>query len=412
MKKLFSLVAACLFVFAANANYYLTGECVGWNAPNTNYEFVAVEGVLTVEVPELYGDIKVTSSAADATGDAAWHPQYGAVTDGDGNAVQLELNTPYVLGGQGGDGEALNLHVKLAENYIYKNAKLTLAVAGEQLTLTLVSATLFDNSAAPVLYSLIGGCTDNWSLSASIDFVEVNGVLTANIPDLNGTFKVIKTQGTKNWDFSYGVSGGGMEVGVPFNVVKWSGDGGNISLANPFAGYKNAVMTIVPNGDNAVLTLVSGEFYALQNNWYIPGTKLGWECGAAQQLLPVEGSENTYQILLAEFGQDFKVVYGVWGVEFGANSAEDKWVVGQHYTMTYPCAGNFFPAEATTYEDVTITIVVDYENAEVDLLIETEAASALEDQLMNSEKVQKIIENGQVVIIRNGERFNVLGAKL
>ena len=408
MKKFYSLVAACLFVLAANANYYLVGECVGWNAPNTNYEFVEVDGVLTVEVAQLYGNIKVTVSAPDATGDAAWHPQYGAAKDAEDNVVPLELNKPYVLVREATEGgEAVDLPVKVDANYVYENAKLTLAVSGDQLTLTLVAGT---PKYVATLYYLVGGF-NGWSLETAVPFNDVNGVLTANVEDLNGTFKIIYD---RKWGTEYCSNGSGLAKGEAYVTPLVASNGGNISLANPFGGYKNAVLTLAAGEDDnsKVLTLVDGEFYVTQNDWFIPGEELGWECKDAQKFSPVADKENTYEILLSEFGKDFKVVYGSWAVEFGANNAEDKWEIGKHYIMTYPCAGNLYPAEATIYQDVTVTIVVDYEKVEVDLLIETEAPAAIEDQLINADKVVKTIENGQVVIIRNGQRFNVLGARL
>ena len=100
------------------------------------------------------------------------------------------------------------------------------------------------------------------------------------------------------------------------------------------------------------------------------------------------------------------------GVTVKVNAPQMSAKINKEYTMTFPSYSNLYPAEATIYQDVTVTIVVDYEKVEVDLLIETEAPAAIEDQLINADKVVKTIENGQVVIIRNGQRFNVLGARL
>ena len=406
MKKIFSFLAVAMLALTANAtDYYLVGTAPGWDASNETYKFVDVDGVLTVTVADLYGDVKVTQNGG-------WHPQYGANAAGD----KLQLNTPYVLqqcDDSQGEADAPNLALDLEENYVYKNAKLTLNVEGTQLTLTLVEGTLYNNATAPVVYSLIGACTDNWSLASSIDFTDVDGVLTANIPDLNGTFKIIKTQGAKNWDFAYGVASDRLDVNTPLEIVKWSGEGGNIALANPFGGYKNAVMTIVPDAsdeEKANLTLVSGEFYAVQNDWHIPGEKLGWHNTEAQRFSPVEGQENTFVRLEAEFSGEFKVVYGDWGVEFGANVKGEAAQANVPYVMTYPCADNLRVADDATLIDVTITITVDYEKAEVTLLLGTEAAGV--EDVKTAATAVKRIQDGQIVIVRDGVRFNVLGTKL
>lgn len=256
-------------------------------------------------------------------------------------------------------------------------------------------------------YYLVGGCTDNWNPEAAVEFVDVNGVATANVADLNGTFKVITERAWGGPE--YCSNGSSVVVGEAYKMKK---GGDNISLANPFGGYKNAVLTIAESGDDVILTLVSGDFYVTENNWHFPGTKLGWNCDASTQFEPVAGKENTYEYLAAELGGDFKVVYGVWAVEFGANNADDKWEINKPYVMTYPCAGNFNPAvEDVVYTDVTITIVVDYENATVELLIADQNYTAVENVTAAGQAVKRI-ENGQLVIEKNGVKYNVLGAEI
>ena len=58
----------------------------------------------------------------------------------------------------------------------------------------------------------------------------------------------------------------------------------------------------------------------------------------------------------------------------------------------------------------SVTLVVDYENVSVKLLIATEG-SAIENT-QATEKAIKAIENGQLIIIKNGVRYNALGAVL
>ena len=407
MKKIFSFLAVAMLALTAYAtDYYLVGTAPGWNQDRESNKFVDVNGVLTYTIADLYGDIKVTV-------DGQWHPQYGAVLDGD-NAAPLKFNTPYVLGGEGSDGEAINLPIELEENYRYKDAKLTLKVEGDKLTLTLVEGTLYDHSAVGPTYQLVGACTDNWSLVAAIQFEDVNGVLTANVPDLNGTFKIVQD---RSWDNQWATKWGtkdGLKLNEPYEMGAkgaegTSGDPANLALANPFGGYKNAVLTLSV-GEKMVLTLTAGEFYISQNDWFIPGSKLGWDCKDAQKFTPVAGKQNTYEYLAPEFGQDFKVVYGNWAVEFGANNTDDKWEINKSYTMTYPCAGNFYPASKEIYQDVTITIVVDYEKAEVQFIAETEA-TGVEDIKTQTQAVKRI-ENGQLIILKNGIRYNVLGAEI
>ena len=52
-------------------DYYFAGEASGWSSNNESFKFVEVDGVLTLEVADLYGDFKVAE-------DGKWHPQHGA----------------------------------------------------------------------------------------------------------------------------------------------------------------------------------------------------------------------------------------------------------------------------------------------------------------------------------------------
>ena len=102
-------------------------------------------------------------------------------------------------------------------------------------------------------------------------------------------------------------------------------------------------------------------------------------------------------------------MYGNWAIEFGATTdgeTANPWKINEEY----PCqvkGGNIPAATETTYTDCTITLVVDYENVVVKVLIESEV-TALEHTAL-SEPATKVIENGQLVIIKNGIRYNALG---
>lgn len=413
MKKIFSFIAAAMFCFAANAtDYYFAGDANGWSNNNASFKFVEVDGVLTVNIPDLYGSFKITE-------DGNWHPQHGGV-GGEGVVVYpLKFNVPYSLGGEADDGEASNLPVDLTGDYRYKDAKLTLTFGeGSQLVLTLVAGTLYDHSTVGPTYQLVGACTNNWSTADAIQFEDKDGVLTATVEDLNGTFKVIQdrawtNQWATNWE-----NGGGLELGKPYTMggkgdAGTEGDPKNLALANPFGGYKNAVLTLTV-GEKMILTLVSGEFYVVKNDWFLPGEALGWECKDAQKFAPVAGKENTYEYLAAEFKGEFKVVYGNWGVEFGRNADEDKWEINKPYTMKYPAFGNgnFGPADAeAVYTDITITIVVDYEKAEVNIVLADENYTGVETLKTDRQALKRIVD-GQLIIEKNGIRYNVLGTEI
>ena len=413
MKKIFSLFLAMTAMVAVHAtDYYFAGEASGWSSNNESFKFVEVDGVLTLEVADLYGDFKVAE-------DGKWHPQHGAAAAGEGVA----MNTPYTLvkcidTPEKPEADApANATILMPENSgfekpRYKDAKLTLDVSNPNaIVINLVAGTLYDNAALPDTYQIVGAYCNNWSVPDAVQFEEVDGVLTANIPDINGTFKIIKNRA---YDEQWGTNrdtNAGLAVGVPYvmGAKNDTGDPANLAFANPFAGYKNAKFTLEVKEDGTmVLTLVSGDFYAVESDWHLPGEKLGWDCKEEQRFEKID--DNTYELLAAEFGNRFKVVYGNWAVEFGAPTPETVWEINKEYTLAFK-GGDFNAIDNNyKYEDCTIRLVVDYENVVVKLTImsETPPPTGVEDVLVPN-TTTKVIENGQMYILRDGVRYNALG---
>ena len=401
MKKIFSLFVALTAMVAVNAaDYYLVGGFCGWNTGNA-VKFTEVSaGNYEVIIEDLSGEGKVLGTTT------GWLPQYGVI--GDNNVVTIG-GPACVLTAKNADSDPEPGNIKFGKDgFGYKNAKLALKVAGDQITITFVSGDEYDLSAKPDTYQIVGAFTNNWNTADAIQFEEVNGVLTANVPDLSGTFKIIKNRA---WDEQWGTNretNAGLAVGVPY-VMSGKLDGAdpaNLALANPFGSYTNATLTLKKeaNGD-MVLTLVSGTFQLMQADWHLPGEALGWNCNAEQRFEKID--DNTYELLAAEFGNRFKVVYGNWAVEFGAPNAETLWEINKEYTLAFK--GSDFNAvdNAAVFTDCTIRLVVDYENAVVKITISTETTGV--EDVVAPTQITKVIENGQMYIIRDGVRYNALG---
>ena len=112
-------------------------------------------------------------------------------------------------------------------------------------------------------------------------------------------------------------------------------------------------------------------------------------------------------MLAPEFGNRFKVVYGNWAVEFGAPNSETVWEINKEYTLAFK-GGDFNAIDnAAVFIDCIITLNVDYENAEVKITISSESTDVEDVVVPNT--TTKIIENGQMYIIRDGVRYNALG---
>ena len=70
--------------------------------------------------------------------------------------------------------------------------------------------------------------------------------------------------------------------------------------------------------------------------------------------------------------------------------------------------------DAVRYTNCTVTLVVDYENAVVKFTVASEDTG--EPTSLQQTEVEpvatKIIENGQVLIIKDGVRYNMMGVKV
>ena len=417
MKKLFSFVMALVAAVSLNAtDYYLAGNATGWSNNNETFKFTEMKagsGMYSLKVADLYGEFKITV-------DGQWHPQFGAVNAGEGPVVNGdEYKLVKCVDTADKEGDAPNAAFLMGENNFedprIKDATIILTVDGDEMYIT-VSGTVYDHSVIPVTYQIIGGFTNNWNTEDAIQFEAEGDVLTAVVPDLNGTFKIIEDRA---WTMQYATNWetkAGLEFNKPYvlGAKKDGKDPDNLGLANPFGGYKNAKLTLTDDENgNKVLTLVAGEFYAADLSaatWYLPGEQLGWNCEAEQQFAPVAGKENTYEILAAEFGGEFKVVYGNWAVEFVAEAEDTPWTINKEYMCALKGQGkdNIKPANKDVkYTDCTITLVVDYETAIAKVTISSEM-TALNDATIAT-KATKVIENGQLYILKDGVRYNALG---
>ena len=407
MKKIFSLFLAMTAMVAVHAaDYYLVGGFCGWNTGNA-VKFTEVSaGNYEVIIEDLSGEGKVICSTED------WLPQYGVIG---GNNV-ITIGGPacvLTVKNVGYDPEPGNIKFGDKEGFGYKNAKLALKVEGDQVSISFVSGEEYDLSAKPDTYQIVGAFTNNWNLADAIQFEDVDGVLTATVPELSGTFKIVKNRA---WDEQWATNretNAGLELGVPYVMSgkDENGDPLNLALANPFGSYTDATLTLeVKENGNMVLTLVSGTFQLMQADWHIPGEALGWSCNEEQRFEKID--DNTYELLAFEFGNRFKVVYGNWAVEFGAPTLETVWEINKEYTLAFK-GGDFNAIDNNyKYEDCTIRLVVDYENVVVKITIMSETPPAppagVEDVLVPN-TTTKVIENGQMYIIRDGVRYNALG---
>ena len=180
--KLFSLIAVLMAAMAINAtDYYFAGAANGWSNNNADWKFVDVNGVLTLEVADLYGDFKIAENGA-------WHPQHGAAADGEGVALNGSYNLVKCDDSQGEKDAPANCKILFPQegDWRYKDAKLTLDASDpDHLVISLVAGTLYDHVSIGDLY---------YNLNATDKTAEVTSqnssypywsttITTANIPE-------------------------------------------------------------------------------------------------------------------------------------------------------------------------------------------------------------------------------------
>ena len=402
MKKSFLTLFALLATLSLGATKYaFIGGNIGWTyAAARNYVFQPVDGknnLYTITVAEIYGDVKIVDVDA-----AEWTVQYGAHQSG--QAIAKGGN--YGLKEKKGTDEPQNLTIGAAL-YQYTNATFTLEVqANGAHVLTFVSGTtaLRDETTIQIV-----GDYNGWKLEDAVQFeANANGVLCASIPTYKGSSKLIQN---RSWSGAYGSNGTLMSMGSPYVLAP---DGGNLFYTNPFLVYHDVQLTLTfGDKDELMLTAVVGTVstteYEIPKTLRLTGTSFNWTMeDDAQIMQPVDGQPYTYSLTRATIKGDLKLTNGTWDWFFGKNANNDKWVVNEEYTMGF-LTNNLQAANETEYTDVTITVVFDVENGTAKLTIrDANAPTALPESIL-SDRATKRIENGQLVIIKNGIRYNALG---
>ena len=233
-----------------NKAYYLTGDFNEWNidAAPAFTQVSATDYELTV--PTIYGGVKVLKTQG------TWFPHWGAFTSKDTIMPGSGFYMQYCSNSY---SSTENLYVG-KQGMGYVDAKFRISISGNNMTMTFVSGKEYTLEDMPHSYYLVGAYC-NWELQSAVKFEEENGVLTANIPNLSGEFKVVQDQ---TWSVQWGAnrdSEATVKMGEPYTMgakTETLGDPSNCTLGD--IEYLNAKLTIAKNeSGNMVLTLVSGD---------------------------------------------------------------------------------------------------------------------------------------------------------
>lgn len=107
-----------------------------------------------------------------------------------------------------------------------------------------------------------------------------------------------------------------------------------------------------------------------------------------------------------------KVVYGIWDVQFGsAKDANETWSINTKTNIVSPCDDLLASGDAT-YTDVTVTIVVDYDNYSINLLVANGTYTPISHITTTDNNATKYIKDGKLFINKNGVIYNAAGQKV
>jgi len=220
----------------------------------------------------------------------------------------------------------------------------------------------------------------------------------------------LKSDGSASWDFQTGdadswIHKGGLEASIS------AGYSGEANVSWPTAGVYIYESAYFKNHNSPCVAAVSHTYtvtaYLPECTLAVPaviGDFNGWATGVAMEM---DLDEETNVIYTATFtddeGHSFKIKNGAdadwaWQIQ-KYNSTDDAWA----------SLGNTLLGAETE-------LVFHYEGADYRYGDDTNGAMACEAttavENVEVKNVEKVIENGHLVIIANGVRYNAVGAKL
>jgi len=172
-------------------------------------------------------------------------------------------------------------------------------------------------------------------------------------------------------------------------------------IAVPAAGKYVVKLTNATQWSEAVLNSIT--FAAVvEDGYYVAGSMNGWKADAAYKMTlntAADDTEYAYDITLAK-GDEFKVVEMKDGVVTWHPGAENYVVDAAHAGE----ATIYFRPNGKTGEGAEAWFYTC-------ILVYMKTGSAIE-QVEVGAKAMKVMENGQLVIIKDGVKYNALGAEL
>lgn len=404
MKKSILLSILSVVAMAVMAQYptrvYLCGPGTpsGWNTEqNPMYTYVDDNNVPTGMyewIGELYNDqLKFLYGNS-------WEPAYIAVTDGEAFSIGVHQFAERLSG-----SDPDNKWVATAGRY-----KIELNLIDSTITVS-DGTNLADKNgsdqtfaaAIPAQIFPIGDATSyGWTPGSSeaVDQVGETGVFDGIVMLKNGEFKLLHQQ---DWGAQYGpITNGEIITGAgtytlckPSDDNKWVVD----SVENLTAYHLIADV----NAGTLVLRDTVYEIPALTTLYMCGDAVGGWSFDDNAIELQSEDSVFHYEGMLSDGEFKFFEKKDFGSQAWGAAAAGTPVTGSGQFELVRLTEDNKFYMTAGNYK-----LTADLKNGL--MTVEYEAPSAVENT--QADRAEKVLINGKVVIIRNGEQYSVLGQKL
>ncbi len=267
----------------------------------------------------------------------------------------------------------------------------------------------------PETHFYLVGQFNGWDLETAPEFARQDSfVYTMTVDTLFGAMKVVVSR--DSWEGNYGVADmndavltiGQTKALVPYLIG--ISDNFNFSVEGIIL---NAVLNIVVTDNVVNITLVSGTPYQQpieDRHFYLVGSFNDWTVTEAPEFTL---QDSIYTITIDTMAGEFKVVDARDWLHniYGAYYYGEVLTPGNEYAMAAMNSENF--SLITTYTNVTFNLRVENNVVTIIFVSGTQMpTTGLDTAVGNTAAPVKLIENGALIILRDGVKYNAAGQRI
>ena len=283
--------------------------------------------------------------------------------------------------------------------FIYNNEANT-------LTATVIGRPSVEPQPQPETHFYLVGQFNGWDVATALEFTNADSLFTLTVDTLRGAFKVMTARNWEAPDYGgdYDVN---LTLGVPYTLTE---RGSNLSCSTI---YLNAELQLRLVGNDVILTLVSGTPYQQpieDRHFYLVGSFNNWTATEAPEFTL---QDSIYTITIDTMAGEFKVtdardwLHGI----YGAYNIGDVLNLGNEYAMAAMNSQNL--GLITTYTNVTLNLRVENNVVTIIFVSGTQMpTTGLDTTVGNTATPVKLIENGALIILRDGVKYNAAGQRI